>query len=220
MKTSVIGLFDEVDDARRVLSQLVGSPLDLGAIHVVSADPDLERQLRSDSGLPHRSGVVAGIAAGALLGAVLGAIAAQNPSVAARLGTVLAVAAGILIGLISGAVAGASVGRLHLPEDQDETVLEALQEGATVILVRTENVPTARAIRDLFQSGGSRTAPQASQAAHLATPAAADQRDASRTQSPTGSDPSSASPADRLSQHSRFAPPWRRGSGDEGRSDP
>lgn len=214
MKTSVIGLFDEVDDARRVLDQLVGSPLDLGAIQVVSGDPQLERRLRSESGLPHRNEVMAGLVAGALLGAVLGAIAAENAMIKAGLGTILSAAAGILIGVVVGGLVGASLGRLRLPEGQDEMVISALDEGATAIVVRTENVPTARAIRDLFQSAGSRTGPSTS---HVGAPTASVPEHGADS---VGSGPSvAASPAaddapEKRDEASRFAPPWKRGSDD------
>jgi hypothetical protein len=224
MKTAVIGLFDDVDDARRVLTQLAGSPLDLSAIQVVSADTETERTLAEEAGLPGKHHVLTGVIAGAILGAAIGVLAAQL-EVMARLGTLLSGAAGILIGGIVGGLVGAAAGRLRLPEGQDELVMSAIDEGATAIVVRTENVPTARAISDLFKSEGSRVSVDGATdyASNVAADSAAFQHPETDTATPdtdTPASPDPTAPPDAIpsvappgppdDDHSRFAPPWSR----------
>jgi hypothetical protein len=195
MKTAVIGLFDDEEDTRRVLAQLVGSPLDLSTIQVVAADSQVERRLSADAGLPGKHHVMAGVIAGAVLGTALGVIAGLELALLERLGTVLSGSAGLLLGGIVGGVIGAVVGRLSLPEGQDEILMEALDDGAIAIVVRTENVPTARAIRDLFQSGGSRVEPLEPHAGGGAP-----------EPGPAGT-PESGAAAPGKEDHSQFAPP-------------
>ena len=58
MKTVVLGVFDEVEDARRVLAQLADSPLDLAAVEVVHAEPAFQQALAEES--VHRLASTAG----------------------------------------------------------------------------------------------------------------------------------------------------------------
>lgn len=153
MKSVVFGVFENTDDARRVLHQLADSPLDLDTVRVVHADPDVQGSLAAEIGLPRDRAVPTGIVVGALLGALLGGYA--GTSWLASLGVVLAAAAGMLLGAVAGAFLGAFGDKLRMPDEDAEALLQEMERGATVVLVRTTNLPTARAVSDLFLAGGS-----------------------------------------------------------------
>ena len=155
MKTVVLGLFDDQEQAGGVLAQLVGSPLDLDTIEVVSHDLDSQRALTSEYGLDRgRRGVGTAVGLCAMLGGVAGYIVGSG--VLAELGPLLTVSGGILLGALGGLVLGLLSETVRVPEDHSAAVLDALEKGATAIVVRTSNVPTAHAIGDLFRAGGSR----------------------------------------------------------------
>jgi hypothetical protein len=207
MKTVVFGIFDEIADARRVLEQLARSPLDLDAVAVVHADPALQRELSDEAGLPRGRAVATGAVAGALLGGAAGA--ALGTWLLAPLGPLLAAAGGLLVGGACGATAAALGESVSLPSDASGDVLAAVQGGATVIMVRTANRPTARALRDLFQVAGSRildtlTAEESPAPTTFARPADA----AADTQH--GDDRATGTDGDTEHAHTLFAPPWRR----------
>lgn len=195
MKTVVFGLFDDTSDARRVLDQLATSPLDLENVSVVHRDPAVQEALGAEAGLPRRRVLSSGALIGALLGAAAGAY--LGTSALAVLGPLLAMGLGAALGAVLGALAAVLTDRARVPTPLAEDLVEALGDGATVLSVRTSNLATARAIRDLFEAGGSRLLgppeqtpdPEAARSAWLA----ADSTDA-------------GAPAD----HALFAPPWRR----------
>ena len=207
MKTVVFGLFDQIDDARRVLCQLASSPLDLDTVSVVHADPSVQQQLATAAGLPPRRGVWAGLLGGAMVGAVFGAIAGNGAL--AFLGPLLSAAAGAIVGGGLGAAVGAVAETVRLPEAYAAELTAAVANGATVLMVRTGNLPTARAIRDLFAAGGSRV---------LDTGAAAEpDEDLTRYAPSPAAGPTAPPPfpgegatGQDAEDHTLFAPPWRR----------
>jgi hypothetical protein len=154
MKTIVLGLFDELDDARQVLGELAGSPLDLDAIELVCEDVATQHALAAEIGLPARRGISAGLLLGAITGGVAGYFG--GTTALAALGPLLGTAAGTLLGSAAGSALGAVSETTRVPPVHRSEMEAALAEGATAIIVRTDNLPTARAIGDLFQMGGSR----------------------------------------------------------------
>jgi hypothetical protein len=219
MKTVVLGLFDRLEDAEQVLAQLAHSPLDLDAVQVLNADMDLQRRLSDDAGLPSRRSLRTGLVTGAIAGAGLGFLAGWvGPDGAAPLlagpGPLLAMSGGSLLGALAGAVGGALSESNRLPEAHSALALAGLAEGATMVTVRTENEPTARAIGDLFRAGGSRTLealdPMPSshdRDAGYRPPADAE---AQAIEMPIGPPSEDALPE----AHTPFAPPWRREGGE------
>lgn len=216
MKTVVLGLFDEREDARRVLAHLAASPLDLEAIQVLSADIELQRALAEEAGLPPRRSARTGLVIGAILGGFTGLVLGL-PGVGAdwrivtALGPLLLMAAGTLLGALAGLLAGALSRGLRLPPEHAEAVLAALDEGATVLLVDTENLPTARALSDLFLLQGARALPMAGAPSEPAP--AADGAVGGLGLAGAGA---ASSPAESIvpTEHLPFAPPWLRGEGD------
>jgi hypothetical protein len=235
MKNVVVGLFDRIADAERVLAHLASSPLDLDTIQVVHAQTDVQRRLGQAAGLPPRRSVRNGLVIGLLSGAGLGFLAAL-PSVAGglplltELGPMLAMAVGAIIGALAGGAVGAFSDNVRLPPEHADAVLAALREGAAVIMVHTENLPTARAIGDLFRAGGSRIFepghPLAIDDEAVAAAVAAEAALYGRGRgAPVPGDPDGAlvaaadeTPAEPEvpDAHMPYAPPWRRADGGDG----
>lgn len=155
MKTVVLGLFDDLETARRVLNQLAASPLDLDQISVVHGDLDTQRSLAREAGLPAHRSPLAGTVAGALAGAALGGYAGAT-LVPESVGWLLAMALGAVLGAAAGAALGALSETVRVPKAHQAEVLTALEGGATALIVRSESLPTARAVGDLFRVAGSR----------------------------------------------------------------
>ncbi|MFN8423597.1 MAG: hypothetical protein U0470_09535 [Anaerolineae bacterium] len=155
MKTVVLGLFDDLETARRVLNQLAASPLDLDQISVVHGDLETQRNLAREAGLPAHRSPLAGMIFGTLVGAAIGYIAgaALAPDV---LGPLMSIALGAMLGAIGGAAMGALSETVRVPRVHQLEVLQAIAEGATALIVRSDNLPTARAVGDLFRVSGSR----------------------------------------------------------------
>lgn len=224
MKTVVVGVFDQLTDAGRVIAQLAASPLDMDTVQVVHAQAGVQERLSAEAGLPPRRAALSTLLAGAALGALagfwmgggfVGADASADASAGSAailpgLGPLPGLALGLVLGAALGLLAALFGERTEIPEEHREGLLQALQEGATVLTVRTENLPTARAIGDLFRAGGSRLLEgPAAQAAPGAPPPALRAAEAG---SPTADAPANPPPS-----HAAFVPPWRRAGGGEER---
>lgn len=208
MKTTVVGVFPRADDARRVLSQLVASTLDLDAVRVFHQDSETQRGLAAEAGLKADRTVPAGIVAGALLGMALGFGWGLSPDLPlAQAGPLFLAAVGLLLGGVAGGVVSALSDSLPVPKEQLPELESEVERGATVVLVRTDSLPTARAIRDLFQAAGSEMLepiPGADNAGEEAgSPAAALAGETAATMA--GDDA-----GDAADPHAPFVPPWRR----------
>ena len=223
MKTVILGLFDDVDDARRVLTQLAASPLDLSAVEVVHAQPNVQRALAVEAGVPPARAVPTSLATGALVGGLVGWILGASPDLPislAALGPLLAAALGLLVGAVGGGAVAAVAEVIRLPEGHAAEVTQAVDDGATAVIVRTDNLPTARAIRDLFRAGGARSLDgEASDGAadrdEFAEPWPEDDRTSDPAPHPAlgpaaggahGRSPLQGPPR----EHALFVPPWRR----------
>ena len=212
MKTVVLGLFDDLDTARRVLNQLAASPLDLDQISVVHGDLDTQRGLARDAGLPAHRGPMAGVVAGALIGAALGYYAGTALAPEA-VGWLLALALGAVIGALVGGALGAISETVRVPKVHQAEVLQAIGEGATALVVRSDSLPTARAVGDLFRVAGSRElsplgppAPQ-TDAEDPAAAAAAVEAEEGVIAEPLGESFAGAATAAETAQFAQFAPP-------------
>lgn len=152
-RTLVVGLFDEAPDAGQVLRQLADSPLDLHDVAVLHRDSDVQRQLRRLAGVPDdRTTLIAG-GIGALLGAALGVLAS---TAAPALGPALNAAVGAVLGGLSAVVVSIVASPLKIPAEHRDALAQAVDEGASVVIVKAEGLPTATAIGDLFRASGAR----------------------------------------------------------------
>lgn len=229
MKTVVVGVFDQLADAGRVIAQLAASPLDMDSVQVVHADTRVQERLAAEAGLPTRRAAGSFLVVGALLGALIGfwlgggfdgpatiEIADQGAATGGYLGLgpLPSMAAGILLGAALGLLAGVFGERTEIPPGFREGLLEALVDGATVVAVRTENLPTARAIGDLFRAGGSRILDGSPSPRPAVSPIPG------RTDGPVAPDPlietKDQSAGSAPEAHQAFVPPWRRAGGDAG----
>jgi hypothetical protein len=206
MKTVVFGLFENTDDALRVLHQIVDSPLDLDTVSVLNADAALQDRLHREAGLPRRRSLGPGIGVGGLIGVAVGALIGSTFAV--QLGPLLSAGLGALAGAVLGAVAVVASESNRLPPELADDVLAALESGATLVSVRTSSMPTAVALRDLFAAGGSRLLEQ--------EPAGSSSASALSAAYGPPADPRSgasgvlAGGTPQADDHDLFAPPWRR----------
>jgi hypothetical protein len=211
MKTTVMGVFPRLEDGQRVLGQLVASTLALDAIRVLHKDPVTQRALASEAGLPVDRSVVAGLGAGAVLGCAVGFFVGLTPGLPlAQAGPLFLGALGLLLGAAAGAAVSAMTDALPVPRAQLPELAEIVDRGATVVLVRTDSLPTARAIRDLFQANGSEVlipVEDEDVIEEISTPpeAAADPLPSLAPAEGMGP-PAQAVPE----AHAPFVPPWRR----------
>ena len=234
MKTVVVGVFDQLADAGRVIAQLAASPLDMDSVQVVHGDTRVQERLSAEAGLPVRRAATSFLVVGALLGAIVGfwlgggfdslatgEVGVQPIAVGGYLGLgpLPSMAAGILLGAALGLLAGVFGERTEIPPSHREGLLEALGDGATVVAVRTENLPTARAIGDLFRAGGSRILDDALPARAAAPPSVRSAGGRAARSALIEAPTVSADPAGAASppqEHQAFVPPWRRAGGDAG----
>lgn len=158
MKT-VMGLFDDYDQAERAVLSLLDERLaPAGEISVIARDevrrthqsePELGYELREHGG---SDAVVKGAGAGSVVlggvGGLLGVLAGVGAIVIPGLGLVvaagplLAAFAGATVGAVGGAVAGAAVGefvRLGVPELDAQFFAEGVRRGGTLVVVRAGN---------------------------------------------------------------------------------
>jgi hypothetical protein len=212
MKTTVMGVFPRQEDARRVLSQLVGSTLDLDAIRVLHRAPETQRQLAAEAGLPADRSVPAGIVAGALLGAAAGFGLGVTPGLPlAGAGPLFLGALGLLAGAAAGGLFSAMADALPVPRSQLPELADTVDRGATVVLVRTDSLPTARAIRDLFQASGSEIlAPVGEGEEDVVTEIVSPPDLFVDTTVLTAAPPVAAAGDTVPDAHAPFVPPWRR----------
>ncbi len=152
-RTLVVGLFDAAPDAGQVLRQLADSPLDLHDVAVLHRDGDTQRQLRRLANIPDdRTTLVAG-AIGALLGAALGVLASTSIP---ALGPALNAAVGGVVGCLGAIVVSIVASPLRIPPEHRDALAQAVDDGASVVIVRADGLPTATAIGDLFRASGAR----------------------------------------------------------------
>lgn len=142
---TVVGLFDDVDIARKVVSELIEKGFDRDDIslvarqyetdNIVEVDLDTADDTAEGAALGAVSGGVVGGLTGLLVGAGALAIPGIGPIVAA--GPIITALTGAGIGAATGGVLGALVG-LGIPEDDVEYYAEGIRRGGTLVAVKTD----------------------------------------------------------------------------------
>lgn len=158
MANTVVGLFDDQNDAHGAVQDLMAAGYTKDKISLVATDPSGEYQKYSvdaDGNLAGEgaaSGLVSGTVVGGLLGLLIGAGAIfAAPAV---------LVAGPFAGLIAGAAAGAATGGilggligLGIPKEHAEYYAEGIRRGGTLVTVTVDESETQR-VRDLLDRDG------------------------------------------------------------------
>ena len=159
MKT-VIGLYDDLDDARLVVDALTDAGIRANYINVVAGDAEsrIAGQLTEYEAYDEADAAVDGAVAGGVLGGLAGILAGLSAFVVPGLGPV--VAAGPLISGIVGAGIGAASGGLiaalvewGVSEEEAEFYLEGVRRGGVMVAVQApeEHVDV---VSDIMHSHG------------------------------------------------------------------
>ena len=155
MKT-VVGLYDDVEDARQVIDDLMDAGIRANDINMVAGDPE-RRYATQLPGEDYEAGdgAVDGAVAGGVLGGLTGLLVGVGALALPGLGPIV-VAGPLISGLVGagvGAAGGGLIGALvswGVSEEEAEFYLEGVRRGGTLVAVRTpeEEVDAVAAIMD------------------------------------------------------------------------
>jgi len=151
----VVGLYDRLEDAQQVVRALVDAGFHRDNINLISRDEKGEytRYLQSHEGEfeAKKEGIATGAGAGAVLGGIGGLLVGLGALAIPGIGPVIA--AGPILSALAGAGVGAAVGGLvgalvemGVPEDQANRYAEGIRRGGTLVLVRTDESNSGRAV--------------------------------------------------------------------------
>jgi len=141
--STVVGVFDNRDDAREAIEALKDRGYPADAISILSPDKAQTRELAEETGTNAASGAATGALAGGVLGGVGGwlvgigalAIPGVGPFIAA--GAFATALGGAAIGAGVGAIAGALVG-MGIPEEHARYYEGEVKAGRTLVTVRAD----------------------------------------------------------------------------------
>ncbi len=146
MKT-IVGLFDDISDARNVVNDLISRGFDRNDISLVARNFDAtdEVAIEVDEADEIVEGAAVGAVSGGLVGGMAGllvglgafAIPGVGPIVAA--GPIVATLTGAGIGAAAGGVFGALVG-WGLPDQEAEYYVEGVRRGGTLVAVKADEM--------------------------------------------------------------------------------
>lgn len=157
MKT-IVGVYDDRENAREVIEDLVEAGYNRSDVSLLSPDPDgtyarySSGDAAADPGETAAAGVFSGGVLGGLIGVVLGLGAFTIPGV----GPIVAagpLAAGIT-GALTGAVAGGLIGALvdwGIPEDEAHYYAESVRRGSTMVAVKASEENISEIVRIMNQ---------------------------------------------------------------------
>jgi len=158
MATTVVGLFDDKDEAQRAVQDLMQSGFNRNQVSVVAADPQgkMYKQHADEDGNLAGEGAASGLTSGAVVGGLLGLL------IGAGLLFVPAgvVAAGPITGLIAGGAAGAATGGIlggligmGIPEEHADVYAESVRRGGSLVMVQADGAEVERAKSILDRDG-------------------------------------------------------------------
>ncbi len=162
MAKTVVGLMDNIDDARNAVRALVQSGIERNDIGFTAnqrhAIPDTA-ELNESEGSHAASGALAGAGSGAAVGGIAGLALALAPLAIPGIGPILAAGpiAAALAGAGLGAVAGGLVGglaRLGVPEHEAQYYAEAVRCGGILITVAADSEAQAGMALTLLRRHG------------------------------------------------------------------
>ena len=158
MTSTVIGLYDRLEDAQNAVSELVSAGFPRDDISMVAADTEGKFQTYvGGSDAEAGEGIAAGAGAGAVVGGIGGLLVGIGALAIPGIGPVLAAGplASALIGAGVGAATGGLLGALvdaGIPEEEANVYAEGVRRGGTLIKVTTsaDRVDEANRILDRF----------------------------------------------------------------------
>ena len=158
MTTTVIGLYDRLEDAQNAVSELVSVGFPREDISIVAADTEGKfKTYVGESSAEGGEGVATGAGVGAAVGGLGGLLVGIGALAIPGIGPVLAAGpiASALIGMGVGAVTGGLLGALvdaGVPEEQANLYAEGVRRGGTLVKVTAteDRVDEANRIMDRF----------------------------------------------------------------------
>lgn len=156
MKT-VVGLYDDLETARRVVQDLTDAGFDANDINLIAGDPDGRyEKLDEDAVQAGEDPAVEGAVTGGVLGGLAGLLLGLSAFALPGLGPV--VVGGPLLSSLVGAGIGAASGGLvatlvewGLSEEEAELYLESVRHGSALVMVRTEEEQVGR-VREILNA--------------------------------------------------------------------
>lgn len=159
MKT-VVGLYEDIQDANRVVRDLTDIGIEPRHISIIAGDPEERHagQLSSMEGGEDGSTAAEGAAMGGLLGGLTGVLFGLGAFAIPGLGPVIA--AGPLVSGLVGAGIGAASGGLigamvdwGVSEEEAEFYLEGVRRGGVLVAVRTPDEEVDTIVDEMDQEG-------------------------------------------------------------------
>jgi len=156
MTKSIVGVYDRLDTARSVVSDLVDAGFDRSQINIVAHDPD-----ESYAGyIDNNTGddVAAGAGIGATIGGIggllvgLGALAIPGVGPVIAAGPIMAALTGAGIGAVTGGLIGALVD-LGIPEEEASLYSEGLRRGNILVIAQVNDHRVDEASRIMQRRG-------------------------------------------------------------------
>lgn len=160
MKTNIVALFDNRDEAQAAVRRLLDAGLDRNDISVVASEDGNKMQTSDIDGDGNiaAEGASAGISSGTLVGGAIGLLAGIGLGGVPLLGFLVA---GPIAGLLTGAVAGAATGGLvggliglGIPEHEAHEYSESIKRGGTLVTAHVDDALAPRYEAILEGAGG------------------------------------------------------------------
>jgi hypothetical protein len=159
---TVIGLFQDVPDARRAIDRLKDYGFPDEKIGVAMRDRTQQEEMRADTGTKAVQGAASGAVGGGIVGGVIGLLAGVGAIAIPGIGPIIAggvlgsTLAGAGIGATAGGIGGALIG-MGLREDEAKHFENALKGGG--VLVAVEAGPQAVEARQILLDAGADLGP-------------------------------------------------------------
>lgn len=159
MSTTVVGLFDDRDDAHNAVQDLMAAGYGRERISLVATDPSgtYQRYIVTADGNMAGEAAATGLTSGAVVGGLLGILIGSGAIFFPPAG---ALVAGPIAGLIAGAAAGAATGGilggligLGIPQEHAETYAEGVRRGGTLISISVDENEVDRVHNILDRDG-------------------------------------------------------------------
>src|SRR5690554_6520050 len=148
MAKTVVGMFDNVQDARNAVRDLIDNGFSSHDVSLVARGQEDEiRRYEAGESFGEGEDLSEGIGIGALIGGLLGLGAMFIPGVGPVLaaGPLVSALAGAGVGAVAGGLIGALVDA-GIPDDDAEVYAEGLRRGGTLVMVNTTDDMAPRAV--------------------------------------------------------------------------